>query len=60
MRALGGLLLLILDIWAIIRVLGAREDGIKKLLWIVLILIFPLGGVILWLALDGPGAKGKG
>lgn len=59
MRTLGGLLLLILDIWAIIRVLGAREDGIKKLLWIVLILIFPLGGVILWLALDGPGSKGK-
>ncbi len=42
------LLVLIADIWAIINVAQARVDNVKKLLWIVLVLILPLLGVIIW------------
>jgi hypothetical protein len=59
MHSIIWLLLLVLDIWALIRILGSTVDGIKKLIWIILIFIFPFLGVILWVALDGPGAKGK-
>jgi hypothetical protein len=45
---LFGLLVLIADIWAIINVAQARVDNVKKLLWIVLILILPLLGVVIW------------
>ena len=51
MLEVGGifsLLVLIADIWAIINVAQARVDNVKKLLWIVLVLILPLLGVIIW------------
>lgn len=43
-----GVLLLIADVWAIINVFQANTDNVKKLLWIVLILLLPLLGVIIW------------
>lgn len=51
-----GLLVLILDVWAIINILGTQATPGSKLLWIVLILILPLLGVVLWYLL-GPRAK---
>ena len=43
-----GLLILIADIWAIINVIQARTELVAKLLWIVLIIVLPLIGVIIW------------
>jgi len=43
-----GLLVLIADIWAIINVIQARVELVQKLLWIVLIVVLPLLGVIIW------------
>ncbi len=43
-----GLLILIADIWAIINVIQARTELVAKLLWIVLIVVLPLIGVIIW------------
>jgi len=43
-----GLLVLIADIWAIINVIQARAELVQKLLWIVLIVVLPLLGVIIW------------
>ncbi len=43
-----GLLLLILDIWAIIQVAQSSASPLKKALWIVAILLLPLLGVIVW------------
>jgi uncharacterized membrane protein len=51
-----GLLILILDIWAILNTLGASASMGSKLLWIVLILLLPVVGVILWFFL-GPRSK---
>lgn len=48
-----GLIILALDIWAIIRILGSGTTGGKKLLWIILILFLPVIGLIIW-ALAGP------
>ena len=43
-----GLLVLILDIVAIIRVLQGRMDPMMKLVWILVILLLPLLGPILY------------
>jgi hypothetical protein len=48
-----GLLILVADIWAILNVIGSGATTGKKVLWIVIILIFPLVGLIVWY-LAGP------
>ena len=48
-----GLILLIADIWAIVSVFQSGATTGKKVLWIVLILVLPLIGLILWF-LAGP------
>lgn len=48
-----GLIILILDVWAIIRILGSGASTGAKVLWIVIILLLPVLGLILWL-LFGP------
>ncbi|MDZ4731017.1 MAG: PLDc N-terminal domain-containing protein [Xanthomonadales bacterium] len=48
-----GLLILILDIWAIMKVLGSGASGGTKILWVLLILVLPVLGLVLWYLL-GP------
>lgn len=48
-----GLLLLVLDVYAIVKVVGSGASTGSKVLWIVLILVLPFLGLILW-ALFGP------
>ena len=43
-----GLLLLIADIWAIVNVAGSKATPVKKTLWILLIVLLPLLGLIIW------------
>lgn len=50
---IGGLIVLILDIWAIISVIGSGASTGKKVLWVIVILLLPLIGFILWL-IAGP------
>lgn len=50
----GGLLgaiILAVDIYAIYRVLTGSGSPLAKILWIVLILLFPVIGVVLWFLL---------
>lgn len=49
-----GLILLILNVWAIVKVAQSSAGTGSKVLWIVLILLLPVLGLILWL-LMGPG-----
>ena len=51
-----GLILLIADIWAIVNVVQSRASTGVKVLWIVLILLLPLLGLILWL-IFGPRSR---
>jgi phospholipase D-like protein len=48
-----GLLILIADVWAIVNVAQSGASTGKKVLWIVLVLVLPVLGVILWFLL-GP------
>ena len=43
-----GLIILALDIWAIISILGSSATTGKKVLWALLILVLPLVGFIIW------------
>ncbi|MBU3261541.1 PLDc N-terminal domain-containing protein [Roseovarius sp. PS-C2] len=52
---LGGLILLVLDIWAIISVVGSGASIGRKVLWVLVILLLPLLGFIIWL-IAGPRA----
>ncbi|MBE7375566.1 PLDc N-terminal domain-containing protein [Pseudomonas lopnurensis] len=49
--AFGGifsLLILILDIWAIISVVRSDSTTGKKVLWVLLIVVLPVVGLIIW------------
>ncbi len=44
-----GLIVLVLDIWAIVQILQRRGPTDKKILWILVILLLPVIGLVLWL-----------
>jgi succinate dehydrogenase/fumarate reductase cytochrome b subunit len=48
-----GVLILIGDIWALINILQSSADNGKKLVWVVVVVLLPLIGLILWFFL-GP------
>lgn len=48
-----GLVLLVAVVWAIINVIGSTATPGAKALWIVLILVLPVLGLIIWL-IAGP------
>ena len=43
-----GVLILIGDIWALINILQSSVENGKKLLWVVVVVLLPLVGLILW------------
>ena len=45
---IGGLLILIADIYAIVKTLGSSESTGSKVFWVILILLLPVLGVIIW------------
>lgn len=53
-----GLLVLIADIWAIISVVQSRASTGSKVLWVVLVLLLPVLGLILWLLFGPRQVKG--
>ncbi|ALP52422.1 hypothetical protein Tel_04280 [Candidatus Tenderia electrophaga] len=48
-----GLIILVLDVWAIVKIIQSAAGTGAKVLWIVVILVLPVLGLILWL-LFGP------
>ena len=44
-----GLIILIADIWAIVSIIGSNASSSVKVLWILLELVFPIVGLIVWL-----------
>jgi len=51
LESLVGLVILVLDIWAIVSVLTGYGSVARKVVWILLILFLPVIGVILYLLL---------
>jgi hypothetical protein len=52
-NGLLGVLILIADVWAIISIFQSSASNEKKALWIVLVVLLPVVGLILWFFL-GP------
>lgn len=52
-NGLIGLVILALDIWAILNVIKSSAENGIKILWILLIVLLPVVGLIIW-ALMGP------
>ncbi|WP_425093483.1 PLDc N-terminal domain-containing protein [Tropicimonas sp. S265A] len=46
---IGGLILLVLNVWAFISIVTSGASTGATVLWIVLVLILPLFGFIIWL-----------
>jgi hypothetical protein len=53
---IGGLILLALDIWAIVSIVGSGISTGRKVLWVLLVLFLPLVGFLIWLVF-GPRAR---
>ena len=53
-----GVIHLIAWLYAVIRLLGSGAGAGEKILWIIIVLILPLLGLLLWFVL-GPGSPFK-
>ncbi|MDB6083196.1 MAG: hypothetical protein JWN43_1077 [Gammaproteobacteria bacterium] len=47
-QGLGGLIVLVADVWAIVNVFQSGADTGRKVLWTVLVIVLPVLGFILW------------
>ncbi len=45
---LGGIIVLIANVYAIVKTIGSDASTGSKVFWIILILLLPVLGVILW------------
>ena len=43
-----GIIVLVLDIWAVLQTLQSPVSGGNKVLWVVIIFFLPVLGLILW------------
>ena len=43
-----GFIVLVLDIWAIIRIVKSGASTGSQVLWVILILLLPVVGLIIW------------
>lgn len=51
-----GLIIFVLDIWAIVNVIGSRSSTVAQVIWIIGILFLPVVGFLLWLVI-GPRSE---
>ncbi|WP_223428964.1 PLDc N-terminal domain-containing protein [Tateyamaria pelophila] len=45
---IGGLIILVLDIWAIVSIVGSSASTGKKVIWTLLVLVLPVLGFVIW------------
>lgn len=58
MSKILGLIILVLDILAIIKIIQSGASTGEKILWVILVLVLPVIGLVIW-ALLGPGSPVK-
>jgi len=51
-----GLLILIADIYAIVKIFQSSADTVMKVVWILAVLLLPVIGLIAWF-IFGPGGR---
>ena len=47
-QGIGGLIVLVADVWAIVNIFQSGADTGRKVLWTVLVIVLPVLGFILW------------
>ena len=52
------LLHLVLVVYAAVQILGSSAGTLKKIIWVLIVLVFPLLGLIVWFFI-GPGTPKK-
>ncbi len=52
------LLHLVLVVYAAVQILGSSASILKKIIWVLIVLVFPLLGLIVWFFI-GPGTPKK-
>jgi hypothetical protein len=57
-QSVWGVLVLIADVWAIVNIAQSSADAAKKALWIVLVIVLPVLGFILWYFLGPRTGRG--
>ncbi len=56
---IGGLIVLALDIWALIGIVGSSASTGRKVLWVLLVVLMPILGFVLWLFFGPRTEKGR-
>ncbi len=54
---LFGLIVLAIDIWAIVKTIESGASTGSKVLWVLVILVLPILGLLLWLIFGPRGDK---
>lgn len=54
-----GLIVLALDIWAIVSIIGSSASTGSKVLWTLLVIILPVLGFIIWLIAGPRSSTGR-
>lgn len=54
-----GLVIIALDVWAIVNIIGSGSSAVSKILWTLAIFLLPVVGLIAWF-LAGPRRKAVG
>jgi len=53
-----GIIHLVLVVYAALQIINSSADTLKKVLWVVIVAVFPLVGLIVWFFI-GPGTPKK-
>jgi hypothetical protein len=53
---IGGLIVLIANIYAIVMILQSYAKAVEKLIWVLVVFFLPLLGLVIWY-FAGPGKK---
>jgi succinate dehydrogenase/fumarate reductase cytochrome b subunit len=56
-EGLLGLVILVADVWAILNIIQSSESTGTKALWIILVLVLPVLGFVIWY-FAGPKTSG--
>ncbi|WP_152453441.1 PLD nuclease N-terminal domain-containing protein [Roseivivax sp. THAF197b] len=48
LTGIGGLIILALDIWALVSIVGSSASAGKKVLWSLLVIVLPILGFTIW------------
>jgi Phospholipase_D-nuclease N-terminal len=57
LTGLFGLLIFLFDLWAVVSVVGSDATVFVKLLWVLIVLLLPLIGFLIWVIVGPRSAK---